>query len=79
MRHLDGLVVFVTESAVPPTNNIAERSLRHLVVSRNISGGTRSPKGTATNIALASLFGTWHLQTVHPYAACCDVPGSPHI
>ena len=26
------------ESAVPPTNNIAERSLRHLVVGRNISG-----------------------------------------
>jgi hypothetical protein len=32
--------------------------LRHLVTGRKISGGTRSPRGTATKMALASLFGT---------------------
>ena len=32
-------------SQVPPDNNQAERSLRHLVVSRKISGGTRSSNG----------------------------------
>ena len=50
----------------PPTNNAAERSLRHLVTSRKISGGTRSPAGTATKMTLASLFGTWRLQAQPP-------------
>jgi hypothetical protein len=36
----------VADPAVPPENNAAERSLRHLVTSRKISGGTRSPQGT---------------------------------
>ena len=36
------LFVFVAHPEVPPDNNAAERSLRHLVVSRKISGGTRS-------------------------------------
>jgi len=43
---------------VPSTNNAAERSLRHLVVARKISGGARSPWGTATRMMLASAFGT---------------------
>ena len=42
-RHLAELFVFVTHPEVPPDNNAAERSLRHLVTSRKISGGTRSP------------------------------------
>ncbi len=36
-----------------PENNPAERSLRHLVVSRKISGGTRSEQGTHSKLALA--------------------------
>ncbi len=40
------LFVFVAEPAVPSDNNAAERSLRHLVVSRKVSGGTRSERGT---------------------------------
>jgi hypothetical protein len=58
LRHLPERFVFVAEPAVPPDNNAAERSLRHLVTARTISGGTRSPRGTATRMALASLFGT---------------------
>ena len=58
LRHLPERFVFVAEPAVPPDNNAAERSLRHLVTGRKISGGTRSPRGTATRMALASLFGT---------------------
>lgn len=77
LRHLDSLFVFVTEPAVPPTNNAAERSLRHLVVSRKISGGTRSTKGTETKMTLASLFGTWRLQGISPYTACYDLLRSP--
>jgi len=40
-------------------NNLAERSLRPLVVIRKISGGSRSDEGTKTRMALASLFETW--------------------
>ncbi len=47
------------EPEVPATTNADERSLRNLVVSRKISGGTRSPRGTATKVTLAFLFGTW--------------------
>jgi len=36
-----------------------------LVVSRKISGGTRSKKGSETKSILASLFGTWRLQNLN--------------
>jgi transposase len=70
VRHLHELFVFVEEPAVPPTNNAAERSRRHLVTARKISGGTRSPAGSATKMTLASLFGTWRLQGLDPLAEC---------
>ena len=41
-RHIKELFVFVAAPGVPSDNNAAERSLRPLVVSRKISGGTRS-------------------------------------
>jgi len=56
-KHLHELFVFVGEPRVPPDNNAAERSLRHLVTSRKISGGTRSAAGSAAKMALATLFG----------------------
>ena len=40
------LFVFVAEPDVPADNNAAERSRRHLVISRKVSGGTRSEQGT---------------------------------
>ena len=57
-RFIKELFVFVAEPAMPPDNNAAERSLRHLVISRKISGGTRSERGTKSKMTLASLFGT---------------------
>ncbi len=79
LRYRESLFVFVTEPAVPATNNAAERSLRPLVVSRKISGGTRSSRGTATRITLASLFGTWRAQGINPYVACLDLLRSPQL
>ena len=69
-KYLSALFVFVDDLAVPATNNAAERSLRHLVTSRKISGGTRSPAGTTTKMALATLFGTWRLQGRNPLEQC---------
>ena len=69
-QHLPDLFVFVEDPAVPPTNNAAERSLRHLVVSRKISGGTRSAAGSTAKMRLASLFGTWRAQGRNPFDEC---------
>ena len=62
VKHLHELFVFVTDPAVPATNNLAERSLRPAMIARKISGGTRSPKGSATRMGLMSLLGTWAAQ-----------------
>lgn len=66
LRHLHELFVFVGDATVPADNNAAERSLRHLVVARKVSGGTRSSRGSATKMNLASLFTTWRLQGLDP-------------
>jgi transposase len=76
-RHLSELFVFVGNPLVPPTNNAAERILRHLVTTRKISGGTQSPHGTRTKMILASLFGTWRLQGLNPLQQCRTLLQSP--
>jgi hypothetical protein len=78
-KHLAELFVFVVDPTVPPTNNAAERSLRHLVTTRKISGGTRSPAGTATKMALATLFGTWRLQGLNPLEECRALLTNPQL
>ena len=69
-RFLPELFVFVAVPGVPAHNNLAERSVRPLVVARKISGGTRSPKGSQTRMGLASLFGTWMAQHLNPFHQC---------
>jgi hypothetical protein len=78
-KHLGELFLFVEDPAVPPTNNAAERSLRHLVTSRKISGGTRSAAGTTTRVRLATLFGTWRLQGLDPLAQCRQLLAAPQV
>ena len=67
---LPELFVFVAIPGVPAHNNLAERSVRPLVIARKISGGTRSPKGSQTRMGLASLFGTWMAQGLNPFHQC---------
>jgi len=69
-RFLPELFVFVAYPGVPSDNNLAERSVRPLVIARKISGGTRSPKGSTTRMGLASLFGTWSAQGLNPFHQC---------
>ena len=76
-RHIKELFVFVAEPEVPPDNNAAERSLRPVVVSRKISGGTRSDRGTDTKMTLASIFGTWRAQGLNPLTTCRQLLASP--
>ncbi len=67
LKYISELFTFVRFPNVLSDNNMAERVLRHLVVSRKISGGTRSPKGSETKSILSSLFGTWRLQNLNPF------------
>jgi transposase len=69
-RFLPELFVFVAVPGVPAHNNLAERSVRPLVIARKISGGSRSPKGSHTRMGLASLFGTWMAQGLNPFRLC---------
>ena len=78
-RFIKELFVFVSDPSVPPDNNAAERSLRHLVTSRKISGGTRSAQGTSSKMALASLFGTWRARGLNPLLACRHLLASPQV
>lgn len=67
LKYISELFTFIRFPNVSPDNNSAERILRHTVVSRKISGGTRSKKGSETKSILASLFGTWRLQNLNPF------------
>ena len=46
------LFVFLYRTDVEPTNNVAERALRHSVVHRKVTNGFRSMWGTNTYAAL---------------------------
>ena len=78
-RFIKELFVFVAEPDVPADNNPVERSLRHLVISRKVSGGTRSEQGTERKMTLASTFGTWRAQGLNPLAACRQLLVSPRL
>jgi transposase len=52
------LFTFLRRPGVPPTNNHAEQSLRHLVIFRKICFGTRSETGLKTHSILPSLVQT---------------------
>lgn len=70
INFLPEMFVFVRFEGIPSDNNAAERVLRHTVISRKISGGTRSEKGSITKAILSSLFGTWKLQNKNPFLQC---------
>ena len=58
-RFIKELFVFVSHPDVPPENNAAERSLRHMVISRKTLASN-------TKMALASLFGAWRARGLNP-------------
>jgi hypothetical protein len=60
------LFTFLRNAGVPPTNNHAEQSLRHLVIFRKTSFGTRSESGMIAHSILVSLVQTARRQDVDP-------------
>ncbi len=69
-RFLPELFVFVARPEAPSDNHLAERSVRPLVIARKISGGSRSPTGSQTRMALFSCLGTWAAQGLNPFLQC---------
>ncbi|MGN6675825.1 MAG: IS66 family transposase [Thermomicrobiales bacterium] len=69
-RHLDELFTFVRVPGVAGTNNLAERTVRPQVTARKISGGTRSPQGSAVRCDLATVFSTFKARGLNPFTAC---------
>jgi hypothetical protein len=49
------------------------------VISRKISGGTRSQAGSDSKMTLASLFGTWRARRLNPLTACRQMLASPQL
>ena len=78
-RFIKELFIFVSHPDVPPDNNAAERSLRHMVISRKISGATRSQQGSNSKMALASLFGTWRAKGLNPLSESRSLLVSPQL
>ena len=70
LRHEGELFQFVLVEGLSADNNLAERSIRPLVVVRKISGGSQSPEGSKTRMALASLFETWQARGLNPFEEC---------
>lgn len=70
IKFLPEMFTFIRFEGIASDNNSAERSVRHDVISRKISGGTRSSKGSETKSILSSLFGTWKLQQLNPLEQC---------
>ena len=64
-RDLEDLFRFTTDPEIDPTNNISERELRHLVMIRRISHGSRSTRGATVTAQLTSVIQTFRMQKVN--------------
>lgn len=64
---IPALFTCITHLFVEPTNNIAERALRELIVIRKIIGGLRRETGARTMETITSMLATWKQQGKPPY------------
>jgi len=64
----DTFWVVLDHPELPLTNNIAERALRHWVIARRISYGTRNPQGSRAFTLLASVIETCRQRGHSPWS-----------
>ena len=69
----DAVVAFVKNPELPPTNNEAERALRHAVIARNIGFGTRTREGSLAYSSLLSVIETRRLREINPWTYIAEV------
>jgi hypothetical protein len=77
LLHLDGLFQFIRQPGLCADNNLAERSVRPVVVMRKVSGGSQSERGSRTRMTLASLFATWRAKGLNPFSECLFLLSQP--
>src|SRR3989338_4697229 len=65
-RDINSLFRFVTDPEVNPTTNLSERELRHLVIIRKISNGSRSTRGANATAMLLSVIQTLRMNKKNP-------------
>jgi transposase len=81
--HRDWLWTFLDQDGVEPTNNAAERSLRHAVIWRKLSFGTQSAAGSRFVETMLTVIETCRQQVrdVFAYvtnAITAHIAGEPH-
>jgi len=64
----DAIFRVLAHPELPLTNNEAERALRHWVIARRISYGTRTPQGSRAFAVLASVIETCRTRKVSPWS-----------
>jgi transposase len=69
----DAMGTVLDHPELPLTNNTAERALRHWVIARLLSQGTRTPQGTRAFGLLASVIDTCRLRQVNPWPYLAEV------
>jgi hypothetical protein len=69
----DAIWTVLAHPELPLTNNVAERALRHWVISRKISSGTRNEQGSRAFALLASVIDTCRQRGLSPWPYIADV------
>ncbi len=69
----DAVVAFVYHPELPPTNNEAERALRHAVIARRIGYVTRTSEVSQAYSSLLSVIETCRLRQVNPWTYIAEV------
>jgi len=77
LLYIDELFQFVLTPGLSADNNLAERSVRPVVVMRKVSGGSQSGKGSTTRMTLTSLFSTWRAKGLNPFFQCLALLSQP--
>lgn len=69
----EAVIAFVSDPDLPPTNNDAERALRHAVIARRISFGTRTDEGSRFYAAALSVIDTCRRRGADVWNYACDL------
>jgi len=78
-RDVENLFRFVTDPNIDATNNISERELRHLVLTRKTSFGSKSPRGAHATAMLLSITQTLRLQNRNVLKGLHEIINNPSL
>ena len=78
-RDVENLFRFAVDPSVDPTNNISERELRHIVIIRKISFGSKSQRGAHATAMLLSIIQTLRLQKKNVIRGLHEIVNNPSM